>query len=281
MSAAVVKGLVLSGGRSTRMGEDKAALAYAGESQLDRAVRLLRAQLDDVQVSVRADQIGDPLRARYPQVVDGAGGTQAKGPAAGILAAMATDPSAAWLVLACDLPFLDDTTLAALLAGRDPARLATAFRSTHDGLPEPLCAIWEPQAFAPFAAFVAGGRDCPRKFLINSDTLLLTQPHPQALDNVNTPDEFRSAHAALATAEPRPLRVQYFALLREQARCNEETLHSRAGTPRELYAELGQRHGFTLPADMLKVAVNTEFADWSRPLAAGDTVVFIPPVAGG
>jgi molybdopterin converting factor subunit 1 len=97
---------------------------------------------------------------------------------------------------------------------------------------------------------------------------------------VNTPDEFRAASQALA-GSTRPIRVQYFALLREQARCSEESVNTGAATPRELFAELTARHGFTLPADMLKVAVNAEFADWSRPLQAGDAVVFIPPVAGG
>jgi molybdopterin converting factor subunit 1 len=77
------------------------------------------------------------------------------------------------------------------------------------------------------------------------------------------------------------LRVQYFALMREQAGRSEETLETGAATPAELYGELAVRHGFTLAPSQLKVAVNSEFSDWSRPLAAGDDVVFIPPVAGG
>jgi molybdopterin converting factor small subunit len=56
---------------------------------------------------------------------------------------------------------------------------------------------------------------------------------------------------------------------------------TRARTPRELYAELAARHPFTLPPEMLRVAVNAEFGEWSQPLAPGDAVVFIPPVAGG
>jgi molybdopterin converting factor subunit 1 len=75
--------------------------------------------------------------------------------------------------------------------------------------------------------------------------------------------------------------VQYFALLREQAGRRDEAVVTRAATPRELFSELAARHRFTLGTEHLKVAVNTEFSDWSRPLAAGDTVVFIPPVAGG
>ncbi len=281
---AVLKGLVLSGGRSTRMQRDKAVLEYGGETQLDRAMRLLGEQVSEVYVSVRADQVSEPARAKYRQIVDSHDGTSpiAKGPAAGILAAQAADPQAAWLVLACDLPQLDAQTLATLIAARNTQHTATAFRSAHGGLPEPLCAIYEPASAPLLAAFVAGGRDCPRKFLLNSDTLLLDQPNPKALDNVNTPDEFKAVSAALAPAvDAREIRVQYFALLREQARCSEESVQSAAATPRELFAELTARHGFTLPQDMLKVAINTEFADWSQPLKAGDAVVFIPPVAGG
>ena len=62
---------------------------------------------------------------------------------------------------------------------------------------------------------------------------------------------------------------------------SEETLDTSAATPADLYPELLARHGFTLPREQLKVAVNSEFADWTHPLLAGDAVVFIPPVAGG
>jgi molybdopterin converting factor subunit 1 len=82
------------------------------------------------------------------------------------------------------------------------------------------------------------------------------------------------------TAE-RVIRVQYYALLREQAGRSDETVTTGAGTPRELYAELRARYPFTLPAEMLRVAVNSEFGEWTQPLKAGDSVVFIPPVAGG
>ena len=77
------------------------------------------------------------------------------------------------------------------------------------------------------------------------------------------------------------LKIQYYALMREQAGRSEETLETAAATPADLYGELHARYGFTLSREHLKVAVNGEFSDWSRGLAAGDAVVFIPPVAGG
>jgi molybdenum cofactor guanylyltransferase len=77
------------------------------------------------------------------------------------------------------------------------------------------------------------------------------------------------------------LKIQYYALMREQAGRSEESLESSAATPADLYDELTRRYGFTLTREQLKVAVNSEFSDWSRRLTAGDAVVFIPPVAGG
>jgi molybdenum cofactor guanylyltransferase len=77
------------------------------------------------------------------------------------------------------------------------------------------------------------------------------------------------------------LKIHYYALMREQAGRSEESLETSAATPADLYGELTARYGFTLAREQLKVAINSEFSDWSSPLAAGDAVVFIPPVAGG
>jgi molybdenum cofactor guanylyltransferase len=287
-------GLVLAGGASTRMQRDKAAIEYHGQSQLHWTFRLLSHVCAATFVSVRPDQREEPTRAGLPQIVDRLPGI---GPIAGISAALQAHPKAAWLVVACDLPFLNEQTLRHLIAQRDPHKLATVYRSSHDNLPEPLCAIWEPAAREPVLAYIAAAKQCPRKFLINADTTVIDLPDPRALENVNTADEFKATVAALGSGEPastpsaaltspveskpRTLRVQYYAILREQAGRNEETLDTTAATPAELYEELRRRHPFQLAAAQLKVALNSEFSDWQTPLRHGDTVVFIPPVAGG
>jgi molybdenum cofactor guanylyltransferase len=273
-------GLVLAGGRSTRMGSDKAALSYAGATQLERAMALLAPHVLHAYVSVRADQRGEPLRERFAQIADQ---HENIGPVAGLIAAQAQHPQAAWLVLACDLPLLDEATLAQLLRARDPKALATAYRSSHDGLPEPLCAIYEPHSREPLLAYLAQGRHCPRKFLQQPRVTLIDEPNPRALENVNTPNEYGSALAQVsgAAAPRRRVTVQYYALLREQAGRREEALESNAATPQELYAQLASRYPFTLGPEVLRVAINAEFCEWTTPIKDGDMVVFIPPVAGG
>ena len=276
-----IHGLILAGGFSSRMQRDKAAISYLGKSQLERAVAVAERHLAEVFVSIRADQTTDPTRAQHAVIVDSVAGG---GPIVGIRTALAAFPGVAWLVMACDLPFLSDAALAQLLRERDAGGLATAFRSAHDGLPEPLCAIWEPAAAAALASYQDGGGRCPRKFLIQHAVTLLEPRDCRALDNVNTPEEYAQAQSVLCTqsgANPLQLKIHYYALLREQAGRSEETVETCAMTPADLYGELIARYGFTLSREQLKVAVNSEFCDWTRKLAAGDDVVFIPPMAGG
>jgi len=179
-------GLVLAGGESRRMGSDKASLVRNGRTQLERAVGLLREHLDGVYVSTRAGQSDDPLRNRFPQIVDR---YDDLGPVAGILSAMDEHPEAAWLVLACDLPNIDSATIRFLIDSVSAEHLATAYTSVHDGLPEPLCAVYRPDARPVIERFVADGIKCPRKMLINSPTRMLEQPSPGALHNINSPED--------------------------------------------------------------------------------------------
>jgi sulfur-carrier protein len=87
-----------------------------------------------------------------------------------------------------------------------------------------------------------------------------------------------SGHSSTISKE---IRIQYYALLREERGLSSESLMTEAVTARDLYTILQERHGFTLPVERLKVAVNDVFAEWDQPLQANDSVVFIPPVAGG
>jgi molybdopterin-guanine dinucleotide biosynthesis protein A len=179
-------GLVLAGGKSRRMGHDKALLLREGQSQLRYLASLLEQCTDRVFVSARPDQLDDPERGRFATIGDRYEGI---GPIAGILSAMDEHPDADWLVVACDLPNIDAETLEHLITNRSAAQPFTAYLSTHDGLPEPLCAIYTAGSDAVLRGFVDDGIVCPRKMLINADTALLEQPNPAALDNINTPDD--------------------------------------------------------------------------------------------
>lgn len=190
-----VHALVLAGGKSRRMGRDKAHLDRDGKPALEHTVDLLEPLVEKVWVSVRQGQPADALRDRYPQIVDRDADA---GPVAGILAALESETNVDWLVVACDLPNLDELTISTLLEQASDERF-TAFQSTHDGLPEPLCALYRPASADTIRAFVSDGIRCPRKILIRSDVELLEQPNPHALDNVNTPEDL-AANSSSNTA---------------------------------------------------------------------------------
>lgn len=75
--------------------------------------------------------------------------------------------------------------------------------------------------------------------------------------------------------------AQYFAVFRERAGRERESLDTGARTAAELFTEVAARHGFADARDRCKVAINGRLASWDAALSAGDQVLFFPPVAGG
>ena len=184
-----IKGLVLAGGFSRRMGCDKALLNYHGMPQARWTAKLLSAFCGEIYYSCRAGQdLGDGEDLSGWRIHDPEEG---QGPIEGMLTAHRLLPESAWLVVACDLPKLDEETLNHLVQNRNQEKLVTAYRSFHDSLPEPLCAIYEPAAFEVLAERFQSGCRCPRRVLIDlaGQVNLLELESGHALDNANTPEE--------------------------------------------------------------------------------------------
>ncbi|WP_250631957.1 NTP transferase domain-containing protein [Rhodoflexus caldus] len=186
-------GLVLTGGKSERMGQDKAQLNYHGKPQQQHTADLLAQHCERVFISCRFEQM-----AAVPVGYEGLPDTFTDlGPLSGILSAFRQYPDAAWLVLACDLPLMQAATLAQLVNERNPLKMATTFQSPHDNFPEPLVTIWEPKAYPILLQFLSMGYQCPRKALINNDIKLLQPVFPEHLANANTPEEAAAVLQAL------------------------------------------------------------------------------------
>jgi molybdopterin-guanine dinucleotide biosynthesis protein A len=176
------------------MRADKASLRYHGKPQTEHCLDLLAAHCAQSFVSCRADQADQPGFAGLPLLPDT---FLDMGPLGGILSALKAHRHAAFLVVACDLPFLDAAGLAALTRGRDPFKIATAFAGPQDGLPEPLCAIYEPRCYPRALQLLGQGISCPRKVILNSSSRMLTATDTRFLHNANDPEAFQAANAAL------------------------------------------------------------------------------------
>lgn len=185
-------GLILAGGHSRRMGRSKGRLVYTGggQCQVERCFRLLSCVCRRVYLSVRPNQgpffEGDCLPRIPDQWAD-------QGPLGGIVSAMQRAPERAWLVLACDKPFVNTALLETLVAHRTPFWEAVAFRMSVGSAPDPLCAVYEPPLFPRALSALQQGQRSPRALLEKTNTRLLDPMDGWRLRDVNTPEAYRTA----------------------------------------------------------------------------------------
>jgi molybdopterin-guanine dinucleotide biosynthesis protein A len=184
-----MNGLILVGGLSTRMGKDKSQLTYHEKPQWHYLYDLLAPFCHRTFLSCRADQkdIFPPeLYLTDPYAI---------GPLGGILSAFEQDSTKAWLVVACDMPFVNEETIDFLCRNRNPVKIATAFQNPQTLLPEPLLTLWERSSYPFIIEAYQKGQRSPLRLLQHSDINLLECPQPDWLKNVNTAEEFKNLSA--------------------------------------------------------------------------------------
>lgn len=180
-------GLVLAGGMSRRMGQDKGLMEYHGKPQRLWMADLISEFCEETFISCRPDQTEELSGGKYPPLADTFTGL---GPFGAIASAFRSNPNAAWLVVACDLPLLGKTGIQQLVESRNASKIATAFNSPVNQFPEPLVAIWEPRSYPALLHFLTLGYACPRKVLINTDIARIDIQDNEELSNVNDPEAY-------------------------------------------------------------------------------------------
>lgn len=194
-----VAGIVLAGGRSSRMGVDKASLMLEGRTLLQRTVDVLDEVADEIVVVAASGQELPQLESARPlSVVEDA--IEGQGPLVGIAAGLEAMTAPVAVVVACDMPYLRPALLRLLAE-----RAAGGVRLTvpmHDGRPQSLCSAWRADALDVVRAHVEAG---DRAVMSVADDLDAERLPPAAYAqadadgrsfiNLNTPDEFETALA--------------------------------------------------------------------------------------
>jgi cyclic pyranopterin phosphate synthase len=182
-------GLILTGGRSKRMGQHKALLDCHGQPCAVYLYEMMQLYCQQVFLSSRSGQwIGTPL-ASLPTLVDV---VPSVGPISGLLTAFQAHPEVNWLVIACDLMRLQRTTIEYLLSQYQETTIATCYINSEYGFPEPLCALYTPKAHAIFAEAYRNGIYCPVEILQKQTCTLVVPQNAYELVNVNTPEDYAS-----------------------------------------------------------------------------------------
>lgn len=180
-----MKGLVLAGGKSSRMGTDKGLITLHQKPQREHMFELLREVCDKVFVSCNAQQNIpkhlNPLPDRF----------EINSPLNGILSALTSDPSSAWLVVAVDMPLVTKQVLQHLIDSRRRDAAVTCYWDSDHQYPEPLLCLWEAGVHSDLLEFYNRGKRSPREFLMETRTTIL-EPVTSTLHlNINTPEELQ------------------------------------------------------------------------------------------
>jgi molybdopterin-guanine dinucleotide biosynthesis protein A len=187
-------GLILAGGKSSRMGHDKSSLVYHDKDQAHHSYSLLEQICQKVFVSCRSDQ-GDLAHLKdLPKIYDTYSDI---GPIGGILSAQAKHTNTPFLVIACDLPFVDLAFLNYLVRMRDAEKVATAYINPETTWLEPLCTIYEPKSQVNFLEALNNGIRCPRKVIMNSDVKSILMEGKNSIVNANFPEDYQKIKSNL------------------------------------------------------------------------------------
>lgn len=182
-------GLVLTGGKSSRMARDKALIDYHGMPHAKYIFDVMTEFCEKTFLSVQHGQWSGTALADLP-AIDDRPEEGTFGPVAGILAAFATHPDAHWLIVACDLVHFNREMVERLIENFDESVVATCFANSDKKFPEALCAIYTPRAQTVFREAVANSIRCPVKILANTRCKLLEVSGNINLANINTPQEY-------------------------------------------------------------------------------------------
>jgi molybdopterin-guanine dinucleotide biosynthesis protein A len=257
-------GIVLAGGRSSRMGTPKAWLDWHGSTLLRRICGIVARGAGGPVVVVRAPAQDLPPLATGVRVVEDA--REGRGPLQGILAGLEAVDADVAFVASVDLPFLHPRFVAAVCRGLDGADVAVPHVA---GFRQPLAAAYRP-ALAPLVAeLVEADRMKPAFLFERCETRWLEElPHAESVRNLNERADYEAA-----VAEPEPLvHVRCFGPLKRPAASLRATTLGAAAAA--MGVELGEHVLAAINGDQIA-------RDPLEPLAEDDEVAFMAADAGG
>jgi molybdenum cofactor guanylyltransferase len=171
-------GLILIGGKSSRMGSDKSQLNYHGKAQKDHLFELLSGFCDEVFFSCSENQNIDSEKTIIDKY-------NSENPIVGVLSAFDFLPKVAWLVVACDMPLVNEKVIDLLVKNRNPNKKATAFLNLETQAPDPLLTIYEPSSFQLMSDFFQKGNPSLKGFLQKNDIQIIKLTDDSFLKNIN------------------------------------------------------------------------------------------------
>ena len=191
----VVTAIILCGGRSSRMGQDKGSLPFGGETMLDRIVRIVGEITDNVIVVARRNQ---PVRSDVTLVYDA---VEDLGPLAGISAGLAASHSDLNVVVACDMPLINPQVLRRLVSLIDDHDACVA---VVDGHASALCGIYRSRIAPDAQTLLNSGERRVMRLLevvrtkrVDAAVFRDIDPNLETFISVDTPEKLANARSLI------------------------------------------------------------------------------------
>lgn len=187
-------GLVICGGRSTRMGTDKSRLVYYKKPQHEHVADLLAPLCEQVILCCNEEQQAT-FQSNYELLTDSPAFTDA-GPMTGLLSAYVRFPGNDFLVAGCDYPYLTTDALATFLRAIDKDLPANAFYN-RDGMYEPLLGWYAGSAGNALLEAYQNGSHSLQRFLRAHDAGQYSPPDEKTMISVDTNERFQAVKKEL------------------------------------------------------------------------------------
>jgi len=176
--------VVMAGGRSKRMGQDKGLIQYKNKAHRYYMADMLKNIFDEVVISVPFDFVV-PENNNYTYVKDV---VTDLGPLGGLYSVFEAYPDKSILIIATDMPEVEVGHIVNLLENRDKSSVATCYKNI-EGFVEPLFAIWENSAKEIVENLVEENKLSMRMILKNHKSKVIPILDDKALLNINTKEE--------------------------------------------------------------------------------------------
>lgn len=178
-----IKAVILCGGESKRMGQDKSQIEYHDLPQGQYMFDLVKKLGLEVYISCRSVQVHQ--FEQFPKVIDQYSDI---GPISGVISAFEAFENTAIMIIGCDYPLLSRNEIQHWIASRDTSKHATML-SAADNQIEPTLCIYEPRAYSTIHQAYLKGHYSLRKVLLNLHVQIILSLDPTSLLQANTPEE--------------------------------------------------------------------------------------------
>ncbi len=266
-----ITGIILAGGKSTRIGRDKSLLHYQNKTLIQHSIDALQPLVSTIII------VSDNPNHDYKNTKRVSDLIPNSGPVAGIYTGLHHSKTENNIVLSCDIPKINSIILKKLISNSFLSFDVVQLES--NGQQMPLIASYKKHCSEACLSAIKNGERRLQKVVktLNTHTILLQKEERNSTININTPKQLKTLH--MQTTKDIQLPIKYFGMLTEITNCTEEIINISKPLVSDLLALLYLKYPL-LEEKEFQIAQNQILITESTELTTHE-VALLPPFSGG